>query len=70
MVNRAADLSMPRVFDDPVAEPRGAAGGRSNNIIISVRRDRPSSSVRPDTAECALSVLGWSLWDLFMGGTH
>ncbi len=25
-----ADLSMPRVFDDPVAEPRGAAGGRSS----------------------------------------
>jgi len=31
---------MPPVFDHPVAEPRGAAGGRSNNniIIISVRR--------------------------------
>jgi len=28
---------MPRVFHDPVAEPRCAAGGRSsnNNIIIS-----------------------------------
>jgi hypothetical protein len=25
---------MPRVGDDPVAEPRGAAGGRSSNIII------------------------------------
>jgi len=33
---------MPRVFDDPVAEPRCAAGGRSSNII-SGRRDRPSS---------------------------
>ncbi len=35
------------VFDDPVAERRGAAGGRSNNNNnISVRRDRRSSSVR------------------------
>jgi hypothetical protein len=35
---------MPRVFHDPVAEPRCAAGGRSSNIIISsVRRERPSS---------------------------
>ena len=31
---------------DPVAEPPGAAGGRSSNIIIS---KRPSSSVRPQT---------------------
>jgi hypothetical protein len=39
---------MPPVFDHPVAEPRGAAGGRSSNIIIiSVRRERPSSGVRP-----------------------
>ncbi len=30
-----ADLSMPRVFDDPVAEPRGAAGGRRSNISSS-----------------------------------
>ena len=31
-----------------LAEPRGAAGGRSsNNNIISVRRERPSASVRP-----------------------
>ena len=30
---------MPPVFDHPVAEPRGAAGGRSSNTnIISVRR--------------------------------
>jgi hypothetical protein len=37
-----------RLFgDDPVAEPRSAAGGRSSNIIISVRRQRPSSIVRP-----------------------
>jgi hypothetical protein len=37
-----------RVFgDDPVAEPRCAAGGRSSNIIISVRPERPSSIVRP-----------------------
>ena len=38
---------MPRVFDDPITEPRSAAGGRSSNIIISVRPERPSSSVRP-----------------------
>ena len=38
---------MPPVFVRPVAEPRGAAGGRSSNIIISVRRERPSSIVRP-----------------------
>jgi hypothetical protein len=31
---------MPPVFDHPVAETRGAAGGRSSNIII-------ISSVRP-----------------------
>jgi len=41
---------MPPIFDHPVAEPRGAAGGRSSNIIIiiSVRRERPTppSSVR------------------------
>jgi len=39
-----ADLSMPPIFDHPVAEPRGAAGGRSSNIIIiiSVRRERPT----------------------------
>ncbi len=31
-----------------LAEPRGAAGGRSsNNNIISVRRECPSASVRP-----------------------
>jgi hypothetical protein len=37
-----------RLFgDDPVAEPRCAAGGRSSNIIISVRRERPSSIVCP-----------------------
>ena len=38
---------MPPVFDDPVAEPRCAAGSRSSNISISVRPERPSSSVRP-----------------------
>ena len=38
---------MPPVFVDPVAEPRGAAGGRSSNIIISVRPERPSSIVAP-----------------------
>ena len=43
---------MPRVGDDPVAEPRGAAGGRSSNIIISVRRERPSSIVRPQPESC------------------
>jgi hypothetical protein len=32
---------MPPVFDDPVAEPRGAAGGRTI-IISSVRRDHLS----------------------------
>ena len=32
--------------DDPVAEPRGAAGSRSN-IIISVRRERSGKIVRP-----------------------
>jgi len=32
---------MPPVFDRPVAETRGAAGGRSSNIIIII------SSVRP-----------------------
>jgi hypothetical protein len=37
--------------DDPVAEPRGAAGSRSN-IIISVRRERPSSIVRPQPESC------------------
>jgi hypothetical protein len=31
---------MPPVFDHPVAETRGAAGGRSSNIIV-------ISSVRP-----------------------
>ena len=36
---------MPCFGEHPVAEPRGAAGSRSN-IIISVRRERPSSSVR------------------------
>jgi hypothetical protein len=39
---------MPRVFHDPVAEPRCAAGGRSSNIIISVRPERPSSIVAPN----------------------
>jgi hypothetical protein len=35
--------------DDPVAEPRCAAGGRSSNIIIIiVRPERPSSIVRPE----------------------
>jgi len=45
---------MPRVFHDPVAEPRCAAGGRSSNIIIisSVRRERPSSIVRPQPESC------------------
>ena len=37
--------------DDPVAEPRGAAGSHSN-IIISVRRERPSSIVRPQPESC------------------
>ena len=36
-----------RLFgDDPVAEPRCAAGSRSSNIIID-RPQRPSASVRP-----------------------
>jgi len=33
---------------DPVAEPRCAAGGRSSNIIICVRPERPSSIVAPN----------------------
>jgi hypothetical protein len=40
-----------RVFgDDPVAEPRCAAGGRSSSIIG--RPDRPSSIVRPQPKSC------------------
>jgi hypothetical protein len=39
---------MPPVFHDPVAEPRGAGCGRSSNIIISVRPERPSSIVAPN----------------------
>jgi hypothetical protein len=31
--DKTPDLSMPRLGDDPVAEPRCAAGGRSSNII-------------------------------------
>ena len=53
--------------DDPVAEPRGAAGSRSN-IIISVRRERPSSIVRPQPESCPFCfgvvslgpVYGWA----------
>jgi len=45
---------MPRVFHDPVAEPRCAAGGRSSNIIISsVRRERPSSKKEATSASTA-----------------
>ena len=51
--------------DYPVAEPRGAAGSRSN-IIISVRRERPSSSVRPEAESCPFRFgvvsLGTGLW--------
>ncbi len=51
--------------DYPVAEPRGAAGSRSN-IIISVRRERPSSSVRPEAESCPFRFgvvsLGTCLW--------
>ncbi len=43
---------MPRVGDDPVAEPRGAAGGRSSNIIISVRREHRAPSFAPNRKSC------------------
>jgi hypothetical protein len=33
---------MPPVFDHPVAETRGAAGGRSSNIISSSVRPQPN----------------------------
>ena len=44
---------MPRVGDDPVAEPRGR-----RSIIISGRRDRPSSSVRPEPDSAKTSGAG------------
>jgi len=52
LMSYSPDLSMPPVGDDPVAEPRGAAGGRSSNIvisisIISVRREPPELQRSP-----------------------
>ena len=60
------DPSIPPIFQCRLfsmtpypAEPRGAAGGRSsNNNIISVRRERPSASVRPQPKSCP----GTCLW--------